>query len=509
MPEERSNENNSEKLSTRRRILTTSGLALSIGAFSHTTTAASLQRKTTPEGHVKYGAQGPTHKSEVYLSHISDLPSVQRQLKRYEKTQDHNQLLTPELAKQLKQAKGDTIDLLINTSGERNSIQTKGQFNRWIHGWRPKEAEVEKLQNFGEVRFVPEFATTKIALGDVQISDIPKIAGLDFVLELNYDPGIAGINSDTTASTSWASKPSATNLKWYHNEFDEVTYDLTTLTQVGIFGTGYPDRTDWYRLWADYVGIDTDRAKDFIGSDWRTGKKHGTNCADTVAYFLKDGDPESNLIVPLKCHDGQNFTGTVSAFSNAIEYALKQDIPVGSCSIQTREQEATNCTSTLCEELDAYSSAGYMMTVATGNENETTKVVHPATSYFSIAVGGYSGSCTGGYSEEYWSNHGNIYYYDDNLNTTYCSWCHNAIGNQAFKPDIYACHRYRTDLGEEWEGTSAAAPIVAAGGAVHHSIYGATNYSTVRDKYHNMNNYEICSSDSATNGDVLHVPDLA
>lgn len=499
--------NDSSMRTGRRRFLHGVGVVASLSAVGASSAVASPAEKRTPDPYPKTGS-GPSFESDAYFRHISELPSVKRQLRAYEKTGEIGHLLTRDLQRKLAESTSQTLDLTVSTCGERVEMYSKGQFGRLLHGWRPTDAEVGELRKYGDVVFVPDVVSTKVGLSDVAVEDIPKIAALDFVLEIGHDPVLQFPDDETNGISTQSSTPTADDLKTSsHNSFDSETYDLTTYTQVGVIGTGYPSSTSWSKNWAEYIGIDTNKAKDFVESDWRNGLKHGTDCTDTVAYMLKEGDPESNLMVPLKVYDTSNYEVVTSAFRSAIDYATKNDIPICSTSVETAANEGT-CPSTLCEELDSYCSAGYMITCATGNDDLETEVCHPATSYFTIGVGGYNGSCTGGYSCDANSNYGTILYYDDNFNTTYCSWCYNAAGQQSFQPDVYACYSFNTDAGNNIAGTSFAAPVVAAGGAVHHSVHGATSYSTHRSKYHGMNNHTVCPSGSSESGDVLHVPDL-
>lgn len=490
----------------RRRFLRSIGAVTGLSFVGGTRATATSVEKRTPNPYPKTGS-GPSFESDAYFRHISELPTVKQQLKAYEETREVGHLLTHHLRKELAENSGQSINLTVSTCGERSEMYSNGQFGRLLHGWRPTDAEVAELEKFGDVIFAPDVVSTKVGLSNVAVDDIPKIAALDFVLEIGHDSALQLSDSETN-DVSTQSTPSADDLKTSsHNSFDTETYDLTTYTQVGVIGTGYPSSTSWSKNWAEYIGIDTNKAKDFVENDWRNGLKHGTDCADTVAYMLKEGDPESNLMVPLKVYDTSNYEVVTSAFRSAIDYATKNDIPICSTSVETAANEGT-CPSTLCEELDSYCSAGYMITCATGNDSKESEVCHPATSYFTIGVGGYSGSCSGGYSRDSNSNYGSILYYDDNFNTTYCSWCYNAAGEYSFQPDVYGCYSFNTDAGNNIAGTSFAAPVVAAGGAVHHSAYGSTDYATHRSKYHGMNNHTVCPSESSKSGDVLHVPDL-
>lgn len=512
MPPRKRRDERSRTATNRRRYLRGLGAAFALGATSGEA-LAKPDEKQTPKPYGAKGPQGPTFESDAYFTHISELPSVKEQLGEYEKTGEPHHLQTADLMRQLDGASGRTIDITVSTCGERSEIRSRGQFGRLLHGWRPAEEEVAELAKYGDVIFAPEVVSTKVGLANVPVDDLSKIAALDFVLEIGYDAKVKPQSQDLNASstgveTSSTDYPTADDLKtWEHYSFDSETFDLTSFTQVGVFGSGYTSETDWGKRWAADIGIDTGKAKDFVNNDWRDGGKHGTTVTDTATYMLKDGDLHSDLMVPLKVYDPSNDDIYASDWRAALDYAVTNDIPIGSSSVETHHNVST-CPSTLCAELESYANAGYMTTCATGNDALETEVCHPASSYYNIAVGGYHGSCSGGYSRAGDSNHGQILYYDSNFNTTYCSWCKAAAGDWAFRPDVYGSYKFYTDDGTRIGGTSFAAPAVAAGGAVHHSVHGDTDYTTHRSKYTGMDYYDVCPSEASELGNVLHVSDL-
>lgn len=494
---------------TRRTYVRSVGAVTGFGVLGTGSAVASPDEKQTPEHYAKKGAQGNSNESDVYLTHVSELDPVKRQLSAYERTRDLRHLLTFHLQQVLGSRSEDALDVTVSTCGERNTVTTT-KYGREIHGWRPTTEEVKHLAEFGSVTFVPQVASTKVGLRNVSVSDLARIAALNFVLEIGYDPELQLQNGGTSSSgvETSSTTPTADDLKTTsHNAFNSVTYDLTYLTQVGIVGTGYPSTTDWSKLWADPL-IDRDKANSFIsGTTWDTGHEHGTNVADTVAYMVQEGDPHSDLIVPLRVWQDSKPYVPASALRNAIEYALTNDVEVLNISVETKDNSGY-CTSTACEELDSYIDAGYVVACAAGHDSKETEVCYPATSHFTVGVGGYSGSCSGGYHQKSDSNYGTILYYNSAQNSSFCSWCHNEAGDQKFQPNVYGCGRFDTDDNVELSGNSYAAPAVAAAGAIHHSIHGATNYSDKLSDYNGMDKHIVCESDASQKGDILHVPDV-
>lgn len=305
--------------------------------------------------------------------------------------------------------------------------------------------------------------------------------------------------------------PTASDLKTAaHADFDSVSFDIDSSTQIGAIDTGYDAAdTQWGTAWASNY-VDTGLANSFAGGSYDSGVYawHGTSVADTVAYMLQDGSLHSDAIVPMKVINSDNEI-TASAMRSAIEYSLTNDIPVINISVETVANKSY-CPSTLCEELESYATAGYEATCATGHDSKEAEVCHPATSYYTVGVGGYKGSCSGGYHRyshpDGGSNYGDIIYWDSYFKTR-CSWCYNAAGASEFQPNIYACRHFSTgDL--DMEGNSYSAPQAAAAGAIHHSIYGTTSYSTKSSNYGQMNDHVICESAASLQGDVLNVPDV-
>lgn len=495
----------------RRTVLKSIVAAGTVGGFTVGTARGQPADKRLPSTYDRHGTAGDSFEDPAYFRHLADLPVTRQLLDRYERSGDVSQILTPELQRRLRETDRERVDVTVSTTGRPTTLTTDGPFERTLYGWEPTPGELSRLREFGSIRFAPDIASTKVGLSGVDTDDITPLADLPFVLEVGYDPEVrAPTNSVTTASETTADDLRSSS----HSDFDSVSHTLDSGLKIGCFNLGYAygdggDTTDWSKNWAESQGIDTGLAKDFTGNGtWKEyDHDHGTNVMDTTAYMLEGRTSSSSHHVPLRVYDINDSDIKASEWRNAIEYALKKDIPASVTSLETAANEGY-CPSTLCEELDSYTSAGYAMTVATGNDNKESEVCHPATSYHAISVGGYNGSCSGGYSCDGASNYGTIDYYYDPRDIPYCKYCYNSYGDNKFQPDVYSCYEFQTDAGNVIAGTSFASPVVGAGTAIHASANGAISYYDHLLKYHDMNNYVVCPSGSSEEGDVLNVPDL-
>lgn len=501
---------NSSFRGTRRTVLQTVGAFGTIGTVGSRIVSGQPTEKETPDSYDQHGTQGNSFSDPAYFRHISDLGSANRRINQYERSGNWELLLTHSLRKKISESNEDQINITVTTTGQRSKFSTNGPFERTLYGWTPAPGEIKRLSQFGEVIQIPDVASTKVGISNVAIDDLSKLADLPFVLEIGHDPEIQPANTSLTTTSS--SQYHIDDLKTSsHSEFDTVSQSVTSDIRIGYFHMGYEygdggQTTPYTKNWAEKQGIDKNLAKSFMSDcSWKDGRPHGMMVADTTAYMLSRLIEGGSTHVPLKVDDYSQ-TVTASVWRDALDYALKNDIPVGVTSHETAENEPY-CTSTLCEELDSYTSAGYAMTVATGNDSSSTEVCHPATSYHAISVGGYSDQCSGGYERDSNSNYAEIEYYNDTYDTPYCSWCHNDWGDYKFQPDVYSSYSFETD-GDNISGTSVSSPVVASGTAVHAAAYGPTDYYDHIRKYHNMSNQAVCPSGASKKGGVLHAPDL-
>lgn len=497
----------------RRAVLGTIGSIGTVGLVGKRARATPAS-KETPETYARHGTLGETFEDPVNFRHLADTTAAQRRWDRYERTGDRGEILTPHLQNFLSDGSGE-VDITVTTTGRRSTVRSNGPFSRTINGWEPTPAEVKQLAEYGDIRFVPSVISTKVGLANVAIEDLSELAELPFVLELGYDPKVrqAGNASVTTSSVS---VPTIDDLKTSsHCDFDSVFSSLNSDIRIGYFSGGYPyedggSTTSFSKNWAESQGIDTGLCKDFTSSGgWQDADNHAANVLDTTAYML-DGKTDGDHHVVLRTYDGDV---SASEWRNAIEYAVTNDIPASVTALETAANEPY-CTSTLCEELDSYSSAGYVMTAATGNDDKTDEVLHPATSYHCIGVGGYLGSCSGGYEEwsdpdyDFGSNYGYIDYYSNNFGTAYCTWCYEDDGGYGFKGNVYSAYSFTTDAGNEISGTSFASPVAGAGAALNASAKGSMSYDNRVDLYDSMSDVSVCPDEASRNGDVLNAPEL-
>lgn len=503
-----------DKLNYRRRgVLKSAGALGAVGVLGSRVAQGQPTDKQLPNTYSQHGTDGDSFRDPAYFRHIADLSAARRLVRQYERSGKRSALLTPHLREQLEKSNQERVDITVTTTGRRARYTSNGSFGRTLHGWQPAPGEVEQLRSYGTVRYVPEVASTKVGLSSVQVDDVAEIADLGFVLEIGHDPEVRLRETNSQLSTT-ATPPSADDLRSSsHSDFDGVSHSLDSGLKIGCFNLGYAygdggHATEWSKNWAESQGIDTGLAKDFTGAgSWKSSDAtHGTNVMDATAFMLDGKTTSSSHHVPLRVYDTSEDI-KASEWRNAIEYAVKNDIPASVTALETAANEPY-CTSTLCEELDSYTSAGYAMTVATGNDDESSEVCHPATSYHAIGVGGYFGSCSGGYSYDQNSNYGSIDYYADNYDTAYCKWCHTDWGDYGFQPNVYSAYEYDTDASVTIAGTSYASPIVGAGTAIHASANGPISYYDHVRKYHEMSNYTVCPSESSQQGDVLNVPNL-
>jgi hypothetical protein len=482
------------------------------------------EQKERPNTYDKRGTQGTSFEDPAYFRHVADLPSARGRLRRYERTGETASLLTPHLHQKIQTMGLETVDIQVQTTGRRNRIVSNGPYGRQLFGWQPTPNETKRLGEFGTVRETPNVASTNVGVSDVSTDDLAEIADLPFVLEIGADPTVSGRNSTHSLKQSEATSSVSTTsstLPWVgdiegsaHSAFDSVSHSLDSDLRVGFFigkydKTGGASRYD--TNWGKKVGINSDLAKDFTDSGgWQGGENsHSTDVLNTTARFLTNYNPTGDPLVPLRVWEEGTENIRASNFSNAIDYALTNDIAVSVTAVLITDN-VSYCPSTVCSELESYTDAGYAMVVASGNQgDEKDGVDDPSQSYHTIGVGGYSGSCSGGKEHETSSQYDEVMYHDSGL--TYCSWCYDGGRTSKFTPDVHSCYSFYPTSNKDNEllyGTSFSAPVVAAGTAVHASANGAVYYSDHLQKYHQMNNHNVCPSSPSQLGQVLHMPDI-
>lgn len=494
-------ENSDKKNGSRRTFLQTLSTTSIASLFSGSALAASSQnaKRDAPQPYSKKGTDGNKPDSDVYLKHINELPAVRRAVSEFESKGDPSALFGHDFADLVSQlSPTDTVNITVNTLGEKKSLKSKGDRGRNIHGWRPTNEEVNYLSQFGNLTYSSDVISTKVCIRDVEVRQLPKIANHEGVVEINHmidsiSPNYLDV--DNIENNGYTYFEGANNEFYIDDEYIgiiEAGYD----TSKGMFSTNY----------AEEVGI-SGYAHDFTSDDdWSTITDedfggHSTNVADIAARMIM-GSSQSNVIVPYKVVNDSTNMGESGADENirsAIETALINDIPVINMSFNVRGPTGQEdyCTSIFCEELDSYTSAGYVPTAAVANEDRNGGPYHyPASSWLTIGVGNAAEKT------DYYevraaddSEFGDVTYYENG--TTYCSWCHNASGTDSnFVPRIYGFGEIDGDYYNEG-GSSYGAPQAAAAAAVGIDCGTIDSYDEAVHQFENMNRFDVHSNDSA------------
>lgn len=429
--------------------------------------------------------------SDVYHTHVTELPLIQRRLEKFDKSSDPREFFHESLVKHLQEnPTKDSFNIIVRTLGERNRVTDNGPYERTIHGWRPTDAEVARLSDFGKVGFVPEFISTTMSLHDVARKDLTRIAALKFVVEINWDQPVELEGSSISVSD-------LRDVSYY--DFSGASYDVKSYNEVGVIDSGYAGGgASKYSssLASDY--IDTDIANDFTSENtgWDdTDYDHGDNVMDTIQAMLKQD--QANTYVPLKVLNSNTSVSEVNDnVRAAIEYAEKEYIDTINLSLGTSGPSDT-CPSLFCAELDAYTmSAGYFPFASAGNDSSESGPTYPGGEYLTIGVGGIddSGCSNKDYHRDNISNYGKV----DLTNCAYCS----QYASSEFCPHIYGCYHTKTDTGKILDGTSYASPQAAAAGVIMKSndLY---DYQTAVQEFKSMDWWTICPDSAAKTGQLL------
>lgn len=512
----------SDRETSRRRVV---GSLLGVGSLTvlgSRSARAQPTEKGRPNRYGESGTRGSSFRDPAYLNHLLDMGSARERVRTYERTGRTEALITPALQRAAASTDDGTVDVTVQTTGRHARVRTSGQFGRRLFGWQPTPAEVRRLGEYGDVGATMSVASTTVAVSNVAVEDLSELVDLPFVLEVGHDPEIAGVNGatrETSATVTTSSTPTADDLRTSaHSDFESVSQSLDV--KVGGFIGGYePDgaETAYSENWAQKIGIDSGLAEDFTGSgSWKLPDSyayadHGTNVLNTVAYMLKPFTQRSDHFVPLRVWDSEaEDTRFVQAsdFSNAVDYALRNDIAAGVCSLVINSN-VSYCPSAVCAELESYATAGYTMAVASGSQDDPTSVDGPASSYFTVSVGAYNDKSNDGYSRYEDSQSCNVSYYSDAANRAYCTWCHDYWGDSKFCPDVYSCGDfYSPNDMNKLKATSMAAPVVAAAGALDVSANPADSHYNRLSRYHDMNTHPVYPNDKSKLGDVLYTPTL-
>ena len=484
-----------KKLNRRRFLNWASAVGLAAAFPATVAEIAEAQAKRSVPDPVPPSKRGDPSQPIEHI-HPTEIPEVQEQIGRAKN--DPTELIDSTLRQHIQEnPSGEPIDIKVRTVGRRVITSSEGTYKRTIRGWQPHPSEVGRLRRFGDIEFVPEFISTRIELGNVDPDDLERIASLEFVLGISWNPpveldrlpaGTEGIPKEDLYSNSYF---------W----FDGIsgTYDINRNIRIGIVDTGYvgggaSDFTESYAERSPH-GIDESLA-DAFNSAWDEddGDYHGDNVTDVAAYLLDDG--HDDLFVPMKMFGS---SGTVRSTGEAIEFAERYEIDVLNLSFGGATS-STNCPSVYCDELGSYTSAGYIPIASSGNLDADGTVTFPGGEWLTIGAGGIdTESCSNGsYSAASGSNYGTIRY----NGCVYCSFFSPQNVNRGFVPRIYASYETATDTSETLRGTSYASPAVAAVAAIMQSN-GLYNYDTAEEIFQEMQWSQVCPDDEAEGGQLL------
>jgi hypothetical protein len=444
----------------------------------------------------------PTNDSNV--THVLELPGIRRQIDEFEENGDPKVFYNDGLESLLQNDPGkNEFSIVVRTLGEEITKTSSGPYQRTINGWRPTQQEIKTLNQYGKITWTADFASTTVSMEKVSRETLPKIASLDFVVQISYDPEIKPMGIDIT-------KIRSTDYTWF--SYEDGDYDLPSHVSIGIIDTGYEgSETPCSSTHAKDIGLDTSLAKDFTNDgDWSNDTymeannmsySHGTAVADISAYMLDDSACHSETFVPLKIwDDGDSSTSAADRLRSALEYAYDNGIDVANISAgwQKGSGARTYCNEQFCSELDTYcNSGGYIAVAASGNAGDENGVDQPGGSWLTVNTGGSNeNSCTEDYHRHPDSN------YCDSYDWTTCSWC-NQYDSSGHTPIVYSPYSVTTDAGKTIDGTSFSAPVAAACGVIMQAnlLY---NYQSARDIYYDMSYYSVCHDSSSM---VEHITD--
>jgi hypothetical protein len=432
--------------------------------------------------------------------------SQKRRLEEYESSGEPAILYHHTLQRELAENPGkSTFNLVVNTMGERTSMTRNDRYSRTLHGFKPKDEEVEQLAKFGDVTYVADLVSTKVCLRNVARENLPKIAHLPSIVQISRMPGPVIPNSidvENVIGSSWDQFTSA------HGNYN--AYFVT----LGVIGAGYDSSSygEYASNYAEDIGFDPSLSKDFTEEsdpfnvtnlNWGG---HTTNVADTAAYMLKDGDTHSDLFVSLKIVSDETSL-TDENVRQALQYATKNGIDVLNMSFGLNSW--SNCPSDYCEELDSFTSGGGVPVAAVGNKDNDSKVEYPACSWLTVGVGGaHKKDSSGNAVAEADTEYADIAFHDPFVNETYCSWCYNSSGKDLdFSPEVYGVSQINTNANNSLSGTSFACPQVAAAATIDFADDGISSYSSAMNKFTQMHVYDVVnqdeSSDPAEQGDLV------
>lgn len=471
-------------------------------------------------------AQSPSTKgnphSDVYHTHPLELPGMREQVSRAAEENNPNLVLSRRLRNKMRNSPHKrTYSLLVRTVGERNTVTSRGDFEREINGWRATENQVAELEAFGTVGHVPEFSSTTVTLHDVRRSDIRRLATLDFVVDVEYhrlaEQSVDQGAPSTTATSTTTERHSVRNTALRFDDVDDK-YTLTGAMKIGVLDSGYGRglyNESPYPV--DYANpMLNETYADLWYDDWELTpldeNHHGDLAADTLAFMLNEG--HDDLIVPLTVQLNTDYSNWTDALRGAVEFAELHDISVINMSLgvpaagdDPGAETFSGCPSEFCDVLSSYTESGYIPVAIAGNHSQEYRVSYPGASWNTIGVGMASaGGCYHGFERtdngEKGSNYGTIDFRNEYTDTINCAYCHLDSGKYSeFVPDVYGYAPFEGGEGPA-TGTSTATPEVAAAAAIMQSntLY---DYAQAKDLFQSMHPKSVCPNEAAKRGEMF------
>lgn len=493
-------DDNSEN--SRRAFLRGAGLVGGVSLFPRVTAAQDTVAKDDPPA--PYPEQ--TGNGVSRFRHLTEFPSVGRQIRQFESTGDPEHLYTTKLTRRLEESSESTVDVVVSTMGTRTQM-TRDRDGQTLRGFRPTGGEANALGSFGTVTYVADIVSTKVCVRDVDRSDLRELARLPFVVEIApmvKDISLNSVPIEDVVTDSWS-----------HFDSAHGNYSIDDIS-MAIMEGGYDDSYNPYASnYAQDIGFDTSLSKNFTDSNdpFSSTDDHAVKVADTAGYVLKDGNTHSDLFVALKAFNSDT-DNPGEKIRQAIEYATTNGIEVLNMSFGGGAY--SECPSTFCSELDSYVSGGGIPVAAVGNREDTTATNNPACSWLTVGVGGVESKDSNGNAVlnnyvnglQRSSQYGIIFFYSSIKIETYCYWCYYGSNREvSFTPDSYGVGVIDTDNNKTIGGTSFASPQVAASALIDYADGGISSYTDALNKFTSMNAATVVdknsSKDPSRDGEVM------
>lgn len=443
----------------------------------------------------------------IYLMFLSDF--FNSKIEQFNKKKNDDYILNPRLRQILSEYNKTELDLAITTRGTQTNSKSKGTYKRDINGWKPTSSEIETLATFGTITNVSSIGSTQVILREVKQQDLPEIASLEFVLEMNWEPKNENIVEknvfDETVPQDFPedapTKDEVRQHDYIRYDTPDIDIDISSDIRIGILDSGYWDDTRFTKHWAGEIGIDENLATSFgTSDDWdEPSASHGTIMADTIAYMIGENNGHSNLFVPIHVRQ------TIDDLRDAITYAYNNDIDVLNMSFKYGTKQEI-CPSWFCNRLSAYGYFGYIPCTSAGTSSGSPNigVSFPGGEWVSVGMGIAREDCDsfGDYRAHSEQNHDDITFAENN--DVYCTPCFGESDqlNEDFTPDAYG-HGFVTDADLPIGSTSSAAAQASAVAAVMQDN-GLYDFGEAKSIFQNFSHHRsICPPSKSLQGQLI------